>query len=409
MERNVKDQLKKSSKLGCMIPKSVETALMNALNIKIETQTASMQKFINELNSDYVPPNSGEQRVNVLKLMLAILVACIVLAFFIAFFLETGVLKPNLAIEENELQFGDVRVPNVVNKEVSETEWILKFAGLERVRDKAIYSDEIPENMICYQAVKDNTTLKRHIPLLVWVSKGAEQGVFPFVKGLSLVEAQNLLETAGFLNYQIEESQEAGMYGSVLSVNQVQGEQVALSTSVVLIVCVNEDGLKESETEMVVPEVISLSVDDAKYLLEEHKFHVTVVEQFSDELESTVILQSPEARNELRKISYITLVVSKKPERIYMKYVKDISEDEARIIIRGLGLEVGTVGRSYSDSVPEGNVISQSIEANAEVHKGGVVSLIVSAGKSPEQEMSRQDEENITAEQDRRWAEAVVE
>ena len=49
MERSVKDELKKPSKMGVKITKATETAIMNALNVKIQDRTQTMEEFSQEL------------------------------------------------------------------------------------------------------------------------------------------------------------------------------------------------------------------------------------------------------------------------------------------------------------------------------------------------------------------------
>ena len=51
MERSVKDEVKKPSKLGVKIGKPVETALMNAMNVKIQDRTQTMEEFSQELQA----------------------------------------------------------------------------------------------------------------------------------------------------------------------------------------------------------------------------------------------------------------------------------------------------------------------------------------------------------------------
>ena len=51
MERSVNDKLKKPSKLGLNIPKPTETAIMNALNLRIEDRTKNMDEFEEELRA----------------------------------------------------------------------------------------------------------------------------------------------------------------------------------------------------------------------------------------------------------------------------------------------------------------------------------------------------------------------
>lgn len=411
MERNTKDELKKPSKLGCRIPKSVETAMMNALNIRIEDRTASMMEFMDELMGDEVEANHVTKvkpdPVKVPKALLVILVAGLAAAGITFGLMQVGILKPNLKSEESQLNYSMVRVPNVVNLAADEAEVTLKRTNLEMVRDRAVYSDEIPEDTICYQSVPASSVVAKHSPLLVWVSKGAEKGIFPLVKGLTQEEAELLLAAGGFTNYRIEESQEPGMYGTVLSANQEQGEQIGLSEEVVLVVCTNEDSLKEvGETLLEVPKLVALHLKDAQVLLQGQGFQVIVAEEFSEQPEGTVIRQNPWAGTEVNESSYITLYVSKGPETIYMEYVRDITEYEARAKIRELGLEVGAIELAYSDTVPEGNVISQSIDANVKVQKGTAVDLVISRGKEQDQVSAERDESAIAEEQARQQAAA---
>lgn len=411
MERNAKDELKKPSKLGCRIPKSVETALMNALNIRIEDRTSSMMEFMNELMGDEVEANRvTKEKVDLKDMPKPFLAAAgvgIIAALIIGILLWKGILKPDLKADESQLNYSVVRVPNVVNKEALEAEVALKFIGLEMVRDRAVYSDEIPADTICYQAVKDNTTVARHSPLLVWVSKGARRGILPFVKGLTQEEAEERLNAEGFLNYRIEESEEPGQYGTVLSVDQEMGEQMALSTELVLTVCKNEDSLKNiGPAVLPVPDVLHEPFEEARDLLRDQGFLVIIAEEFSEAPEGTVIRQSPEEGTQAHEASYITIYVSKGPENIYMEYVRDITEEEARTNIQELGLLVGSVKFVYSDSVPEGNVISQSIDAGTKVQKGAAVDLVISKGKDPAQAEEKRNEEAIRQEQERQRAAA---
>ncbi len=409
MERNTKDELKKPSKLGCVIDRTMETALMNALNIRIEDRTASMMEFINELTGDDVEANRiTKEKIDlgeIPELAAAALGIGLAAAAIAAVMIGTGILKPNLKADESRLTGDIVRVPNVVNKEVMEAEVTLKFAGLEMVRDRAIYSDEIPEDTICYQAVKDNATVSKHSPLLVWVSKGAEKGVIPFVTGLMQEEAEMMLTAEGFSNYRIEESLEAGPYGTILTISQEPGTQAALSQELVLVVCKNEESLRTQGPELIeVSDVSGMTAEYAQKMLQEQGLRVIIAEEFSEEPEGTIVRQNPWAGTEVNEDSYVTIYTSKGPKIIYMEYVKDISEYEARMKIKGLGLEVGSVELQYSDTVPEGNVIAQSIEANAEVQRGDVVDLVISRGKDPAQVSEDRDEDVIAEEVARQQA-----
>ena len=64
VERALEDDLKEPSKLGISISKSVENAMMNALNVYQEERTPSAEVFLNELESENVKRIKVKQRKN---------------------------------------------------------------------------------------------------------------------------------------------------------------------------------------------------------------------------------------------------------------------------------------------------------------------------------------------------------
>ncbi len=86
VERALSDDLKEPSKLGISIPKNIENALMNALNVYQEERTPSAEIFLEELNSDDVKRIKVKQRKNktgkfpVWAKALVAVFACVVLA-----------------------------------------------------------------------------------------------------------------------------------------------------------------------------------------------------------------------------------------------------------------------------------------------------------------------------------------
>ncbi|MFO7974672.1 MAG: C45 family autoproteolytic acyltransferase/hydrolase [Candidatus Hydrogenedentota bacterium] len=79
----------------------------------------------------------------------------------------------------------------------------------------------------------------------------------------------------------------------------------------------------------------------------------------------------------------IHLVVSLGPESVEVPDVVGMTEAEAETALTDVGLGVGNVTDEYSDTVAEGEVISQSPEAGADVLWGSAVDLVVSLGPEP--------------------------
>lgn len=394
MERSVKDELKKPSKLGVKLTKPTETALMNALNVKIQDRTQTMEEFSQELMAAEVKERSitkDKRDVGALpRWFLAAAGAGIAAAAVVAALMFTGVIKFHLSGGQSHLEDNMVRVPNVINKDADEAETMLTQQELGMSRDKMVYSSEIPENLISYQEIKENTPVEKYTDLVVWISMGKEKAAVPAVTGLSREEAEAALKNAGFFNIRMEESMEPGQYNSILTVSVEEGSNTELDQEIVLTVCVNEENQEgDASVQILVPDVMSLSREDAETTLTEEGFQITWVEEFSDEPEGTILGQTPEAGTEANKGSYVTVRISKGAEKVYMENVELETEEAARSIITGLGLKVGAVTTEYSDSVAEGRVISQSIARGTEVEKGDTVDLVISKGRDPAKAAAR--------------------
>ena len=247
-----------------------------------------------------------------------------------------------------------------------------------------VYSKEIPQDMVSYQEIKENTAVERNTTLVVWISMGEEKGVVPTIKGLSQEEAQKLLEEAGFTNIRIQESQEPGVYLSVLDISKEQGSQVPLDEEIVITVCMNQESQEgDASTKVTVPDLMEMTREEAEKAIADAGLKVSWIEETSDEPEGTLLGQSPEAGQEVNKDSYVEVRISKGAEKMYMPNVQLLTEQEARDILEEMGLSVSDVTQQYSDSVERGKVISQSIAQDTEVKKGDSVSLVISRGKDP--------------------------
>lgn len=388
MERSVKDEVKRPSKLGVKLSKPMETALMNALNVKIQDRTQTMEEFSQELMAAEVKERSitrDKKDVGAVPVwFLGLAGAGVLVAAVLGVLMVTGVIRFRLGADTSHLEENMVRVPNVVSHEADQAEETLQQLDLGMSRDKMVFSKEIPVNRISYQEIKENTTVEKYTTVVVWISKGEEKAVIPAVRGLKREEAQKLLEKAGFTNILIEESDTPGAYDTVLEISEEQGANIELDKEITLVVCVNEEN-QEGDTDVTVevPDLTDMTLEEVEAALEEAGLYINLVEEFSDQPEGTILSQEPAAGERVNGSTYISVHVSKGAEKIYMRNVGLLSEAEARAEIEALGLTVGKVTKSYSDSVAEGKVISQSVAQDTEVTKGTAVDLVISMGRDP--------------------------
>ena len=263
--------------------------------------------------------------------------------------------------------------------------------------------------MVSYQAIKENTQVKKGTEVVVWISMGEEKGVIPAVTGKSREEAETLLSKAGFSKVRIEESQKTGVYESVLKVSEAEGDNVILEKEIVLTVCMNKENSQGDATQAVkVPALSGLSRAEAENAAKEAGLKVNWIEEFSSQPEGSILGQEPEAEAEANKDSYVNVRICKGVEKIYMKNVQLMEQSEAEAVIKKLGLSVGKVTESYSDNVAAGKVIAQSIGQDEETAKGAHVDLTISKGKDPEKAKAESRKREAAAAEEKRKAEEAA-
>lgn len=116
---------------------------------------------------------------------------------------------------------------------------------------------------------------------------------------------------------------------------------------------------------------------------------ITLREEYinDDKIErGKVIRQSPKAGQTIKPKDEVTLYVSKGQEEslIIVPNLINLKESEAKDTIKNIGLSVGKITTSESNSIEEGKVISQSIKYGNEVEEGQSISLVISSGKPKE-------------------------
>ncbi len=97
-----------------------------------------------------------------------------------------------------------------------------------------------------------------------------------------------------------------------------------------------------------------------------------------------VISQTPDAGSSITEGMTVTLTISRGAQLVSVPSVVGETEESARNKLTSYGLTIGSVSSSYSDSVAEGKVISQSISSGKQVESGTSVDLVISLGKKTE-------------------------
>jgi len=198
----------------------------------------------------------------------------------------------------------------------------------------------------------------------------------PDVVGVQVASALGALQAAGLLYTVTEVCDDSAPAGEVISQSPAGGSSVPQGTTVALTV-------STGPCNAIVPDVVGLTLEAAQAALSVYNFTVNVTEVCSDTVPAgSVISQNPVGGTPVTEGATVDLVVSTGPCPVTVP-VPDVvgqAQSAAEADITAAGLVVGTVTTQCSDSVPAGQVISQSPAGGTAVAPGSAVNLVVSAG-----------------------------
>lgn len=139
-----------------------------------------------------------------------------------------------------------------------------------------------------------------------------------------------------------------------------------------------------SSSDVVVPNVVGKSVDEARNILVNNKLRVNITEAFSDKVPAGYVMsQNPEAGSRVKEQRIVTLVVSKGNEMVVVPDVRGLTVRDAELQLKNAGLVPGREDEQYTNDYPAGTVIGQNPRPPAQVAKGTAVDLVISKGPAP--------------------------
>lgn len=141
-------------------------------------------------------------------------------------------------------------------------------------------------------------------------------------------------------------------------------------------------GNSDDKETIAVPNVVGVSLDEAKTTLADAGFAVGNIEQeFNDKAASNeVISQDPKGESKQAKGTKINLTVSKGVQEITVPDLSNKTASEAKKELAANGLKYAEGEGEYSDSVEKGHVIRQDIASGTSVSKDTVVTCYLSLG-----------------------------
>lgn len=207
----------------------------------------------------------------------------------------------------------------------------------------------------------------------------AEQETVPMVNvvGLYKTAAEEQMKKNGFTNYTFQEQTDATVEkGYVISQSVDDGTAITKDTAITIVI--------SSGKEMTsVPNVVNYEDSQATTLLEEAGLKVTHGYAYDDNVEKDHVISSdPVAGTEVEEGSTVKIIISngKEQKTVPVPKLEGMSEADAAAKLTELNL-VGAPTYEYSDTVKEGQVISQDPAVNTEVNEQSTVSYVVSKGQ----------------------------
>jgi len=130
-------------------------------------------------------------------------------------------------------------------------------------------------------------------------------------------------------------------------------------------------------TKIEVPNVVGMTVAEARTELRGIGLSVLITKVASDEPAGTVLRQLPGASAEVREGARVTVTVSSGPAELDVPDVTGLDEASAREQLEAAGFEVEVTDEPTTDTAQDGLVVRQSPSAATARPKGGVVTIVV--------------------------------
>ena len=210
------------------------------------------------------------------------------------------------------------------------------------------------------------------------VSEDVEESVVMIdLKGKTLDEAKTELKKLGLnvteAGTEISDSYEKGQ---IIDQDVAKGETVKTGTMIKVTVSAGSE--EENAKDVDVPDVTGKTAEAAMATLEDKNLTVSRKFEFSNDVPSgQVIRQDPKAGKTVKEGTKVTIYVSQGTESIKVTDVRGKSEADAKAALSDFDVTTTT---EHSDTVAEGNVISQSISGGQYAEKGASITIVVSSG-----------------------------
>lgn len=271
-----------------------------------------------------------------------------------------------------ERGYSEVKLSDLTNKNKLEVLFYLKRYGI-KYEISYEFSDKVKAGNVISQSIKAGTNVSiddESTVLKIVISKG-KKIIIPDFKKMSVTEITDWI-IKNKLKVEFKDSyDESVKENSVVSASHNKGDAVEEGTIITITL---------SKGKLKMPEFKDLNEFRTWAL----KYNINYEEQheFSDDVSIGEVIKYSYTPGETIKNGDTIIVTISDGKKVTVPNVKGISKNSAINKLKNASLNYGVVYK-YSNSVNEGNVISQSISSGAYVSSGTTITITVSKGRAP--------------------------
>jgi eukaryotic-like serine/threonine-protein kinase len=244
---------------------------------------------------------------------------------------------------------------------------VLEQAGFEV--DEVTTPNCAPQDTVTESDPPGGSKADKGSTVTLTVSQG--KGVrIPSVAGMSPSKARSRLQDQQLRIRDVQQQSSKRPQGTVLGTEPGQGNEVQCGAPVTLLV-------SRGQAAITMPDVVGEQDSVARSQLERLGLIVNADPRDADEPEGQVIEQDPPVGTELKKNDTVTIVFSTGAGSVVVPDLIGQSKEAAAAKLKSLGLKVFTQKQETTDLSDDGRVLDQAPAANARVHAGDQVTIVV--------------------------------
>lgn len=245
VERNANDDLQSPLEMGIRVPKNVNTAIMNALNVNAKYRTKDCATFLEELNSvgevrRILAIKEKEDTGKISKKTKAIIISVAVIVIA----LIAGIVFATTSINS---QSNNKNIQTIGQLEEKSKDEVLAKLEEMNIEYKIVGTEESAnvkegEELIAWQSVDKSTAIKDIKVIELKVAKApVERGKVPDLSALTKSEAIAALKKAGFNNYKFEKRENTQYKNGLVCAQSVSaGSSLEIEKQIVIYIAKNE-------------------------------------------------------------------------------------------------------------------------------------------------------------------------